>query len=182
MDGKIFIDWKPYDHPQLGKVEIGGFIGKLYNPAFKTYTNLMCNPGPVYEDFLVKHTKWNLYLASMTPWVRLTDVTVTPGESGYFKVTAKIQNQGFLPTNVTRQAIKNQMAKTVKAVISLNDAELAAGKETIDLGHLPGNTPREASETHTVEWMVKSTGGSPKATVKVVSEKGGTDSKQLDLK
>jgi hypothetical protein len=182
MDGKIFVDWKPFDHPQLGKVEIGGFIRKLWNPTYKTYTNLMCNPGPVYEDFLVKHTKWNMYLASMTPYVRLTDVKVTPGESGYFKVTASVRNEGFLPTNVTQQAIKNLMAKTVQAVISLSDAELASGKDTVDLGHLRGNTPQSPSQTQTVEWMVKATGRSPQATVKVVSEKGGTEAKQVALK
>jgi hypothetical protein len=182
MGGKIFVDWKPHDHPQLGKVEIGGFIRKIYNPTYKTYTNLMCNPGPVFEDFLAKHAKWNMYLASMTPWVRVTDVRATPGDSGYFKITASVQNQGFLPTNVTEQAIKNQMAKTVKAVITLSDAELASGKETIDLGHLPGNTPQSPSKIYTVEWMVKSTGRSPRATVKVISEKGGTDTRELTLR
>jgi len=179
MDGKIFVEWKPYNHPQLGQVEIGGFISKIYNPDFKSYTNLMCNPGPVFEDFLAKHAKWNLYLVSMSPYVRITDVEVTPGESGYFKIEASVQNQGFLPTNVTQQAIRNRTAKTVKATISLTGAELVLGKENVDIGHLPGNR----SLPITVEWMVKAAGrAAPTVIIKAISEKGGTDTKRLVLR
>jgi hypothetical protein len=180
--GKIFVDWKPYNHPQLGKVEIGGFVRKLYNPKYKTYTNLMCYPGPVFEDFLVKHTKWNLYLVSMSPYVRIIDVEVTPGEAGYFKIAAKIQNQGFLPTNVTQQAVRNRTAKTVKATISLAGATLVMGKARVDVGHLRGHTPRSSSPVQTVEWMVKaSSKKAPTAVINVISEKGGTHTKKLTL-
>jgi hypothetical protein len=183
MDGKIFVDWKPFDHPQLGEVEIGGFIRKIYSPEHKTYINLMCYPSDVYEDFLAKHAKWNIYLASMSPWVRLTKVDSVPGDAGYFKVTAQIQNQGFLPTNITQQAIRNLTAKTVKATILLENASLVSGKETVDLGHLAGNTPRSASSIEMVEWMVKAGArGTPKATVKVISEKAGTHTEEIVLK
>lgn len=179
MGGKIFVDWKPFDHPQLGEVEIGGFISKLYIPEYGSYTNMMCSPGPVFEDFLVKHTEWNLWLASMSPYVQITEVNVTAEESGYFKIEARVQNQGFLPTNVTEQAIRNRAAKTVKVSISLNGADLIFGNKTIDIGHLSGNR----SLPETVEWMVKTTGRrSPAAIIRAVSEKGGTDVKEVILR
>ncbi len=182
LGGKIFVDWTPYNHPQLGKVEIGGFVRKLYNPKYKTYNNLMCYPGPVFEDFLVKHAKWNLYLVSMSPYVRIIDVEVTPGEAGYFKIAAKIQNQGFLPTNVTQQAVRNRTAKTVKATISLAGATLVMGKARVDVGHLRGHTPRSSSPVQTVEWMVKaSSKKAPTAVINAISEKGGTHTKKLTL-
>jgi hypothetical protein len=178
MDGRIFVDWEPYDHPQLGRVEIGGFIGKLWDTEHQRYTNLMTLPHPFYFDLLEKHTQWNLYLIAMSPFVRITDVKVAPGEAGYFKVSASIQNQGFLPSNVTQQAVNNGTAKTVKAVIALTGAELAAGSEAIDLGHLPGNR----SEPVTVEWMVRATGKKPaEAVIRSVSEKGGTDTRKVSL-
>lgn len=192
MGGRIFVDWKPYDHPQLGKVEIGGFVRKIYNSNYKTYINLMCYPGPIYEDFLNKHTKWNLYLVSMSPLVRITDITVTPGESGYYKIVASIQNQGFLPTYITQYALRNQTAKTVKATISLAGASLVSGKDKVDLGHLPGNSaagstrfyrPSAVSPVEEVEWMVKTTGEvTPTVVIKAISEKGGTDTKKITLK
>ncbi len=183
LGGRIFVDWKPYDHPELGKVEIGGFVRKIYDPKFKAYINLMCYPGPEFEDFLVKHTQWNIYLVSMSPLVRIKDIEVTPLEAGYFKVTAKIQNQGFLPTNVTQQAIKNRTAKTVKVTIALNGAELIMGKEKIDLGHLPGYTVRSPSPVQDVEWMLKASGKKALTPViQVRSEKGGTHTQKVILK
>lgn len=183
LGGKIFVGWTPYDHPQLGKVEIGGFVRKLYDPKSKTYTNLMCYPGPVFEDFLTKHTEWNLYLASRSPSVRISGVKVSSFEAGFFKVTAKIQNQGFLPTNVTQQAVRNRTAKTVKATITLNGAKLIMGKENVDLGHLPGHTVRSSSPVQTVEWMVQASGKkAPTAVIKAVSEKGGTHTIEITLK
>jgi len=183
VGGMIFVNWTPYDHPQLGKVEIGGFVRKLYDPKSKTYTNLMCYPGPVFEDFLAKHTKWNLYLASRSPYVRISGVEVSSFEAGFFKVTATIQNQGFLPTNVTQQAMRNRTAKTVKATITLNGAKLIMGKESVDLGHLPGHTMRSSSPVQTVEWMVQASGKKvPTAVIKAVSEKGGTHTIEITLK
>ena len=30
MHGAAFVDWQPFQHPQLGPVDIGGWHGKLY--------------------------------------------------------------------------------------------------------------------------------------------------------
>jgi len=177
MGGKIFTDWKPYDHPQLGMIEIGGFLRKIYNPEYESYTSLMCTPGPIFEDFLVKHTKWNLYLVSMSPMIRITDVKVLPYEAGFFKIKASIQNQGFLPTNVTQKAIRNKIAKTVKVAIFLTGAKIVMGEEKADLGHFPGNR----SLPKTVEWVVKATNKTPEVVIKAISEKGGTDTKKIIL-
>jgi hypothetical protein len=183
LGGKAFVDWKPYDHPQLGKVEIGGFVRKIYDPKYKCYTNLMCYPGPEFEDFLVKHTKWNLYLVSRSPLVRITKIKYISEGSGFYKVEAHIQNQGFLPTNVTNQAIRNRTAKTVEASILLTNAKLIMGEEKVDLGHLQGHSVRSESPVQKVEWMVKKSGGGQvKASVMVASEKGGTVKKEITLK
>jgi hypothetical protein len=175
MDGKIFVDWKPFDHPQLGQVEIGGWVSKVYDPDRGTYTNVMTTPGPVFEEFLEEHTAWNNWMASMSPLVRVIEVTSEAAGSGFMKITAKVQNQGYLPTNVTEQAIRNRTAKTVKVSIALDGAELVFGDEILDIGHLQGNR----SEPETVEWMVRSTGGTPRVTVTAVSEKGGTHSRVM---
>lgn len=179
LGGKIFVDWQPFDHPDLGAVEIGGWVSKVWDPARGSYTNMMCNPGPVFDDFLAKHTKWNLWLVAQSPLVRVTDVAVEALDSGFFKVTAQIENQGYLSTSVTEQAIRNRMAGTVKVLITLDGAELIMGAQLVDIGHLAGN--RSAPET--VEWMVRSTGRrAPTVTVTAVSIRGGTDSKEVVLR
>jgi hypothetical protein len=177
MDGAIFVDWKPFDHPQLGEVEIGGWVPKLYDSARGSYTSVMTTPGPVFDEFLAEHSAWNNWMASMSPLVRVTGISMTEEGGGFYKVTADVQNQGYLPTNVTDQAVRNQTAKTVKVSISLQGAELALGHATQDIGHLAGNR----SGPTTVEWMVKATGsGSPGVVVTAISEKGGTHARSLD--
>jgi hypothetical protein len=176
MDGSIFVDWTPYDHPQLGEVEIGGFLRKTYDSRRRQYNNVMCTPGPIFEEFLQEHTDWNLWMASMSPLVRVTEVTADRQEAGYMRIAAKVQNEGYLPTNVTEQAIRNRTAKAVKVSISLEGAELVFGDETQDIGHLAGNR----AEPVTVEWMIRRTGrGQPAVRVTAVSEKGGTASNWL---
>jgi len=182
MEGRVFIDWEPFDHPQLGRVEIGGFTRKLYNSETRTYTNVLCTPGPKYFDFLDKHAQWNLYLASMSPLVRIVDIKIDKGDAGYIKVTAEVQNLGYLPTNVSQHALDNQTAKPVRVYLELEGASLFAGKEKVELGYLPGTTPRSISPVRTVEWVVKTTRGNAKVVVKAVSEKGGTHSLTRELR
>ena len=175
LNGKIFVDWKPFDHPQLGKVEIGGFLSKVYNPKTKTYNSMMCYPGEKFDEFLAKHSEWNLYLAAMSPLIRIVDVKAKSFDAGFYKIEAKIQNQGYLPTNVTQQAIINETAKPVKVTITLDGAQLIMGKETENLGHISGNR----SMPKKVEWMVKTNKSKPTVSIEVVSERGGTDTKKL---
>ncbi len=176
MDGRVFVDWTSYDHPQLGEVQIGGFLRKVYDRDVGHYNNLMCTPGEIFEEFLQEHTDWNLWMASMSPLVQVTELTATPMDGGYLRIAAKVQNVGYLPTNVTQQAISNRTAKTVKVSISLEGADLAFGDEVLDVGHLQGNHAPPVD----VEWMVRDTGGSGATiTVTARSEKGGTARREL---
>ena len=167
MDGKLFVDWAPFDHPQLGELEIGGFVSKVLDEERGTYTNAMTTPGPVFEAFLQEHTDWNLWMASMSPLVRLTEVRATPEAGGYYRVTAEVRNLGYLPTNVTEQAIRNQTAKTVKLHITVEGGAVVFGDAVADVGHLDGNR----GDPVTVEWMVRASGrGQPDGRVTAVCE------------
>lgn len=64
----------------------------------------------------------------------------------------------------------------------INSVMLVSGMEEIDLGQLPGNTPRSSSPVKQVEWLVKADGRDPTVVIKAVSEKGGTDSKELAVR
>ena len=137
----------------------------------------MTPPGPVFEAFLQEHTSWNLWMASMSALVPVTEVTATPLESGYHRITAHIQNQGYLPTNLTQQAVRNRTAKPVQVSIAVDGGELVFGEETVAVGHLEGNR----SAPVTVEWMIRATGRrTPQVRVTAVSEKGGTHSARLE--
>jgi hypothetical protein len=178
MDGKLFIDWQDYDHPQLGRVEIGGFLGKVRDPRYGTYTNVMCLPGPSYEKQLADHTKWHLYLMSQSPLLRITAIEATPLDAGFVRIEASVRNTGHLPTYVTRQALQSGTAEPARASITLEGATMVGGSEEVDLGHFDGKSIPPVK----VEWVVKTDAEAPTATVRVISQKGGIDSETIALK
>ena len=176
MNGQLFVDWQPYDHPQLGTVEIGGFLDKVKNPDRGTYTNVMCLPGLEYETLLDNHTKWHLYLSAVSPLVRIGEVETTPLDGGFYRIRARVENRGGLPTYVSQQARLGETAEPVTATITLNDANLVAGRESFDLGHLPAG-----STTDTAEWLVQVSGREPTIMITAASTKGGTDTRTIRL-
>src|SRR5690606_26006873 len=118
-------------------------------------------------------------LIGQSPLIRLTDVTVKPATSGFATVTARVTNQGPLPTYVTKQALLAGIAKTVSASITLSGATLVGGRPTVDVGHLEGLGGRSSSAT--VEWVVRADAPGATATIKAVSQKGGTDERTVPL-
>jgi hypothetical protein len=108
------------------------------------------------------------------------------------RLTATVENEGFLPTNVTQKAIEHYLAKPVRVELALDKAELLSGKAKAEIGHIKGNAPAERStfgrgdgeapqNIKTVEWLIRVTGKSASANLTVVSQKAGTTSKKIAL-
>jgi len=182
--GKHFINWKRFDHPDLGEVEIGGWIQfSIRNP-----------PGEIMEEeMLIPNTRFILYHASTTPLVRVREIEVTTMDDVH-RIEATIANEGLLPTNITAQALRARgigtgpVAKPVVATIHVGDGlTLVSGESRFEVGHI-GGSPAVVKEysfgsqsfggnnKKEVEWGVK---GSGEITVEAVSEKGGKHSKSI---
>lgn len=175
LDGKGFVNWQAYDHPQLGKVEIGGWNHKFtrQNPPVK-----------YLKGEIEMYVEWMLWLAETSPKIAVSPPKVEVLEKGKLvKVSLTVENEGYLPTNITERAIALEIAKPVRAIVELTGAELVSGKARTDLGHLPGRRDGESLErTKTVEYVFKITGSSPKATITIDSEKGGKVRREVGLK
>ncbi|MEJ8566461.1 M14 family metallopeptidase [Elongatibacter sediminis] len=184
MGGKLFVDWQPYDHPQLGEVEIGGFLRKIYMPDYGTYTSIGCLPGERYDRLLEAHTNWHLYLIEQSPLVRVTETQVEALDGDLVRIRARIENTGLLPSYVTQQALDTGIAVPVRANIELHNAALLSGSASMEIGHLEGGSSRSGKRRAWVEWLAKTQAGNgtPMATVTAVSQKGGTDSRNLELR
>ncbi|MBM4050745.1 MAG: hypothetical protein FJ279_37085, partial [Planctomycetes bacterium] len=140
-DTTHFVDWKPFKHPQLGEVEIGGWHPVVY-----------ANPMPgTLGDIASKCTQFILTHATAAPRLRIVEAEATPLAKGLFKVTASIRNDGYLATNITQQGITNRQARPVVVELQLpKGAEVVVGRPKQVLGHLPGySTPRK------LEWVVR---------------------------
>ena len=178
VGGRWGVAWEPFNHPQLGAVEIGGLVRK-----FTTQ-----NPPPKFlEKELKLKLPWYLYLAELAPQVKIKEAKVAHLDGNAFSLKVTVENQGFLPTNVTEWAIKMGLAKPVMVKISPKNAVILEGKEKIRLGHIPGNQLRGRRDglpdnRLSASWILKKTGKKAEVVVSVISEKAGTDRKKVLLK
>jgi hypothetical protein len=175
LEGRYFLNWQSYNHPQLGNVELGG-----WNSRFITQ-----NPPPQFlKGEIEMYVPWMLWLAETSPRVLIKEAIVKVIEKGkVVKISMKVENEGHLPTNISKRAIDAQFASPVRALIEVADGELITGKSRTDLGHLSGRRDNDLSSSKgEVEYVVRITGPNPKAVITIQSEKGGTSRRELDLK
>jgi hypothetical protein len=123
FEGKLFISWQPFKHPELGEGEIGGWIPKYNgNNAF---------PGEPLKNVCETHWQYELFRARLLPELVITDVrtetlystnnakraTMSEDESrveikkgksiGRYRiveVSVNIENKGQLATHIARGA------------------------------------------------------------------------------
>ncbi|MGC4104864.1 MAG: M14 family zinc carboxypeptidase [Thermomicrobiales bacterium] len=140
VGGEGFRDWTPFEHPQLGPVEIGGWRRTF------TWTN---PPGALLEDVTAPNARFILRAAQTAPSLAIRDVAVERLGDDLFRVSVSVHNDGFLPTHISGLAKQAGIAEPVKASIALADGgSLVSGEATLDLGHLEGR----ANVVGTLSW------------------------------
>jgi len=167
-----FIPWHEYDHPQYGKIEIGGFK-KNFGRA---------HPGFLLESDAHRNMAFTIYHCHHTPKLSIDSVIEKDLGDGLKQVTAIISNSRLMPTH-SNQDLKYKIERPdlitlsgVKVVASmivenadLNiSSEQRTNPETINVRNIPG------LGTVTVRWIVQ---GSGMYTITVDSKKGGTTSR-----
>jgi murein tripeptide amidase MpaA len=190
LGGKGFVNWTPFDHPQLGRVEIGGW----------THMYTFRNPPPAsiaateeakrwLPDMCLKNTLFTLRHAACSPILRVVSVETTAVAPDLYKVRAIVQNQGFLPTNLTEMALRHNVAGEVGVSIS-TAGEILMGLPEQKIGHLAGRDERNATwspwgrdwhqTSKAVEWLVRAPAGTA-VEITARSEKGGAHSLGVTL-
>ncbi len=132
LGGRGFVDWYPFEHPQLGPVELGGWHW------FRFWTN---PPDELLEREVAPHADWEVFCALASPILRMREVLVDNVGPRTWRVRLVVENDGWLPTNVTQRALDKKIAQPVIATIDLADgARLHHGPALIELGHLAGRS------------------------------------------
>ncbi|MCU0315581.1 MAG: M14 family metallopeptidase [Fimbriimonadaceae bacterium] len=109
LEGKGYHDWQPFDHPQLGRVEIGGWNSIF---AFR-------NPPPAFlHQEVTPLADWAIWLAGATPCLRLREVK-QEDLGDVMKIKVIVENSGYLPTQVSERARSKGLARGVVSEISL---------------------------------------------------------------
>ncbi|MCE5195855.1 MAG: M14 family metallopeptidase [Negativicutes bacterium] len=128
MAGDCFIAWHEFEHPQFGKVEIGG-----WNPKFGRQNP----PAKLLQEECHKNMLFSLSFAAATPGLAVRDLTAEKISEGIYQISGCVENTGFMPTSGTLQAVATKMAATVKATLS--GGQVLQGEAELDLGHLKGH-------------------------------------------
>jgi murein tripeptide amidase MpaA len=130
LQGKGWVDWYEFDHPTLGKVELGGW-DFLY--AFR-------NPPPhLLEKEVALFPKWLTYHTLISPKLEQHSIHVETLGGGVYLIRLGVMNTGYLPTYVSKKALERKAVRGVIAEIELPEgAELRAGLLRTDLGQLEG--------------------------------------------
>ncbi|HVO88309.1 MAG TPA: M14 family metallopeptidase [Casimicrobiaceae bacterium] len=130
LGGLAYVQWKAFEHPQLGKVEIGGWnrFHALGNP-----------PLQVLERELQRFPKWLLWQALVTPRLEVLHCGAERIATGTWKITLVLQNSGWLPSYVSKRALNRKVSRDVIAEIELPaHAALVSGKAREEIGQLEG--------------------------------------------
>lgn len=156
LEGKGYYDWQPFDHPELGAIEIGGW-DQLY--AFR-------NPPPQFlEAEVAPHAGWLIWQALCSPRLEIHSTETTALGDGHYKLRLVVENSGWLPSYVTKKALERKTVRPVIAEIALSPAvTLVTGKRREELTQLEGRAYMPAGNAGTsadatddrarAEWVV----------------------------
>lgn len=182
LGGAGHIPWRPFEHPQLGAVEIGGWN------RFHAFSN----PPPMcLERELARFPAWLVWQALISPKLALVHVGAKrvggdrDEDRGAWKVTLVVQNEGWLPTYVSKRALARKVVRGLIVDIGLPEgARLRSGKRRHDHGQLEGRAYKQTGVSFwpdynvtgdriKVDWVVEGRPGDP---VRLVAshERAGT--------
>ena len=176
LHGAAHRAWKPFEHPQLGPLEIGGW------DRFHAFGN---PPLPLLEREIARFPRWLLWQALCSPKLELVHAGAARVGADAWKITLVVQNTGWLPSYVSKRSLVRKTVRGVVAEIALPDGvTLAAGKARDDVGQLEGKAHKHTGvsfwpDYHVtddrvkVEWVVQGADG---AVIDVVArhERAGT--------
>jgi murein tripeptide amidase MpaA len=181
--GEGHVDWTPFDHPQLGRVEIGGWNRMA----------VFANPPPALRaKELARFPKWLLSLALVSPKLEVRSAEATRAGTDTWRVRLVVENSGWLPTYVSKMAVQHKLLRGVLAEITLSaGVELVNGKPREELGELEGwaymhtgvsfwpNRTPTADRAH-ADWIVRGPAGA-EVTLTAWHERAGRVSSKVQL-
>jgi Zinc carboxypeptidase len=182
LDGKGYVDWYPFEHEQLGQVELGGW------DLMSCWANV---PPQFLEEEIAPHTELAIWHLLISPRLEIRSLDVESLGADSWLVRLVVENTGWLPTSVSEKAIERKAVRELEAEILLPDgAKVIGGERKTTLGQLDGRVHRRSliwwdsddatSDRAKVEWVVEAPGGAA-VTVEARHQRAGTVRRELTL-
>lgn len=125
-----YVAWYPFEHPQLGRVELGGWRspGVWTNPP----------PGHLKAE-VVPHAAFAVAHASTSPRLEIRHLRAVDLGATTWRIEVGVANTGWLPTQVSARAAKENLVRPIAGVISGNGVAVVGGPARQLLGQLGGH-------------------------------------------
>jgi len=180
--GDQLTEWKEFDHPQFGKVEIGGSFKKTFGRVPPRFMN---------EELCHRNMAFTLYQADEMPQVTMGEAKVEKIAEGIFKVWVDVSNNKVAPTILAKAAQNNVVPPDLITVdgkgIEILSASWVANKwrpgvtQMIDQKDLKRIMVRSGLGNHTTRTLQYIVKGAGPIMVKYASLKGGSAQKAIAL-
>lgn len=183
LEGQGYIDWYEFDHPQLGKIELGGWntVFCWRNPPMK-----------FLEKEVAPFSDWLIWHLLISPRLEKVETIVTPLGEDVYRVRLFVQNSGWLPSYVSKKTLERKAVRGVIAEIELPEgAALQSGKKREELGQLEGRSGTSSAASPftldggtpdrlKVEWVLRAPKGS-RIQVKIQHDRAGVIREEITL-
>ncbi len=136
-EGRIFRPWKPFTHPQLGEVELGGYDARVgvWNPPYDRIADICNAQSAVF-----------LRMACLLPRVVVEVVSVTTLDGGLSQVDLRVRNAGYFASHGLPSARGLPFSEPLRMSFAAESTEpgtpaptlIAPAEHVVDLGHLEG--------------------------------------------
>jgi len=141
--GEGFVDWTPVDHPQLGEVEVGGFVR-----GFKL------DPPPAMLDAIAdKQAELVADLLGMLPRVVVERPVVERLGESVWRVAVTVRNEGDMPTR-TAMGVKARRLSPHVLTLELPQDRLLSGDRVVRVDSIAAGGHARAA------WVVAARSGS----------------------
>jgi hypothetical protein len=168
--------WAPFDHPQLGPVEIGGWdwLSGWTNP-----------PLSLLAAEVKPHAEFAVLQALASPCLEILHTAATALGDGVWRVSVGIANTGYLPTTISARGKNERLVLPI--VATLRGAEVIDAPSRRELGQLEGRSIAAFSglndgtpDRTLVDWIVKAAAGI-EVTIEASHQRAGTVSVSVVL-
>jgi hypothetical protein len=165
-----FVDWYPFEHPQLGAVELGGwpYLGLWTNPPFD-----------LLKAEVTPHALFAVSQAMASPRLEIRHQRAVDLGGGTWRIEVGIANSGWLPTAVSVRAARNDLARPIVAEVTGEGVAVVGGPARLQLGQLGGHGTMRFTYGHDgtpdrrlVTWVVQAPAGT-EVTVTVRHDRAG---------
>ncbi len=155
--GRLFRDWQPLHHPQLGPLEVGGLnpLVGVWNPPLERLAEI-CR----------QMTEYWFHVAALLPRLELAEAGVETIAPGMHRVSIRLRNLGYLSTAGISTCRDSPWNEPVRAALACDGCSLQAGEhERRTLPHLDGWGRGQGVWSH-MPWMQRSRGNAHEAVVR----------------